>query len=114
MRAIATEIDVPPPEPDAPNMYRWAAPGAISAVFRAAELRDIAEWDVAVELVTQSAEEYWEMMSEHVSLAARALERVDDAARRRIRASAIANVRAYERDGAVRVPGRARCIVGTK
>jgi hypothetical protein len=54
------------------------------------------------------------MLSEHVSLAAAALRQVDDAARERARAKTIAAVRAFEQDGAVRVPGVARCIVGTK
>jgi hypothetical protein len=39
---------------------------------------------------------------------------VNDAARQRIRAAAIAAVRVYETDGMLRVPGLARCIVGTK
>ena len=67
-----------------------------------------------MELVTQSPEEYWEMMSEHVSLAVAALQQVDEPARERIRGTAIATVRAFEKDGKVRVPGLARCIVGTK
>jgi len=54
------------------------------------------------------------MISEHVSLAVAALQRVDEPARERIRANAIATVRAFEKDGQVRVPGVARCIVGTK
>ena len=53
-------------------------------------------------------------MSEHVSLAVAALQKVDEPARERIRASAIAKVSAFEKDGVVRVPGLARCIVGTK
>jgi hypothetical protein len=53
-------------------------------------------------------------MSEHVSLAVAALQQVDEPARERIRATAIANVSAFERDGEVRVPGAARCIVGTR
>src|SRR6478752_3208974 len=69
MKAIATEIELPHPEPDSPNMYRCAAPGYVSALYEAAGLRDIAEWDVEVELVTESPEQYWEMISEHVSLA---------------------------------------------
>jgi len=114
MQAIATEIALPPPDPDQPNMYRCAAPGYVSALYEAAGLRDVAEWDVDVELVTQSPAEYWAMISEHVSLAVAALQRLDEPARARIRETAIANVRAFERDGAVRVPGVARCIVGTK
>jgi SAM-dependent methyltransferase len=114
MRAIATEVVLPPPDPDGPNMFRCAAPGHVSAVYEAAGLRDVVEWDVDVKLVTSSPAEYWEMMSEHVSLAAAALQQVDEPARERIRATVIANVSAYDKDGNVRVPGVARCIVGTK
>lgn len=70
--------------------------------------------DVDVELVTQSPEEYWEMISEHVSLAVAALQHVDATARDRIRANAIEEVSAFGKDGKVRVPGMARCIMGTK
>src|SRR6202162_6128838 len=114
MQAIATETVVAPPDPDRPNMFRCAAPGYVSALYEAAGLRDVAEWDVDVELVTQSPAQYWEMISEHVSLAVAALSQVDGPARERIRAHATARVSAFEKDGKVRVPGAARCIVGTK
>jgi hypothetical protein len=54
------------------------------------------------------------MMSEHVSIAAAALRQVDEPARDRIRAAVLANVSPYDEGGSVRVPGVARCIVGTK
>ncbi len=114
MQAIATEAVVAPPDEDGPNMFRCAAPGYVSALYEGAGLRDIAEWDVEVELVTRSPEQYWEMISEHVSLAVAALQQVDEPARERIRAHAIAEVSAFEKHGKVRVPGVARCIVGTK
>jgi SAM-dependent methyltransferase len=114
MQAIATEAEVPPPDPDGPNMFRCAAPGFVSALYEGAGLGDVAEWDVDVELVTRSPAQYWEMISEHVSLAVAALQQVDEAARQRIRAEAIAKVSPFEQDGNVRVPGMARCIVGTK
>jgi len=114
MQAIATEAVVRPPDPDGPNMFRCAAPGYVGALYEAAGLRDVAERDVDVELVTQSPAEYWDMISEHVSLAVAALQQVDEPARQRIRATAIANVSSFEKDGKVRVPGVARCIVGTK
>jgi ubiquinone/menaquinone biosynthesis C-methylase UbiE len=114
MQAIATETAVPRPDPETPSMFRCAAPGYVSALYETAGLRDISEWDVDVELVTRSPEQYWEMISEHVSLAVAALQQVDAPARARIRAHAIANVRAFAQDGKVSVPGLARCIVGTK
>jgi SAM-dependent methyltransferase len=114
MQAIAAETVLVPPEPDGPNMYRCAAPGYLSAVYEAAGLRDVAEWDVDVELVTESPAQYWDMMSEHVSLAVAALRQVDDPTRERIANRVIATVRTYEEHGKLRIPGAARCIVGTK
>jgi hypothetical protein len=114
MQAIASEVELPPPDPNGPNMYRCAAPGAVSALYEAAGLHDVVEWDVDVAVVTESPTQYWEMISEHVSLAVAALQQVDEPARERIASTVISKVSAYEQDGKVRVPGVARCIVGTK
>jgi ubiquinone/menaquinone biosynthesis C-methylase UbiE len=114
MQEIAREVALAPPDPDGPNMYRCAAPGYVGALYEAAGLRDVVEWDVDVELVTRSAAEYWEMLSEHVSLAVAALSQVDEATRERIAKAVIARVSGYEEGGRVRIPGAARCIVGTK
>ena len=114
MEAIAAEAVLAPPGPDGPNMFRCAAPGYISALYETAGLREVAEWDVDVELVTRSPAQYWEMISEHVSLAVAALQRVDEPARGRIAKAVIARVSTYEEDGMVRIPGVARCIVGTR
>ena len=51
---------------------------------------------VDVELVTRSPAEYWEMISEHVSLAVAALQQVDEPARERIAKAVIAKVSTYE------------------
>jgi ABC-type iron transport system FetAB permease component len=95
-------------------MFRCAEPGYVGALYRAAGLTDITEWDVAVELVTRSPEQYWDLISEHVSLVATTLRQVDSAARERVRADVLTAVRPYEQEGMVRVPGAARCSVATK
>jgi SAM-dependent methyltransferase len=114
MQAIASELVMAAPNRDGPNMFRCAAPGYVSALYEGAGLRDVAEWDVDVELVTGSPEQYWEMISEHVSLAVAALQQVDEPARERIAKAVIAKVSTYEEDGKVRIPGVSRRIVGTK
>jgi len=114
MQAIATEAVLAPFDPDGPHMFRCADPGYVSALYEGAGLFDVAEWDVNVELVTRSPAQYWEMISEHVSLAVGALQQVGESARKRIRANALEQVRAFENNGEVRVPGLARCIVGTQ
>jgi SAM-dependent methyltransferase len=114
MEAIGTEVELPAADPNGPNMYRCAAPGSVAALFTDAGLHDVVESDVRVELVTASPDEYWDVMSEHVSLAINALAKADDDARARMRAYAIQKVKPFARGDQVRVPGAARCIVGTK
>jgi SAM-dependent methyltransferase len=114
MQAIAAEVMLAPTDPDGPSMFRCAAQGYVGALYEAAGLIDVAEWDVDVELVTSSPAEYWEMISEHVSLAVAALQQVDEPARERIARAVMSKVSAYEVDGKLRVPGLARCIVGTR
>jgi SAM-dependent methyltransferase len=114
MQAIATEAALAPPGPGRPGMFRCAAPGYVSALYEAAGLRDVAEWDVGVELVTRSPAQYWEMISEHVSLAAAALAQVGEPARERIAKAVIAKAGTYEEEGSIKIPGVARCIAGTK
>jgi SAM-dependent methyltransferase len=114
MQAVGAEVELPKPEPDAPSMFRCAAPGYVTALFEDAGLRDVRERDVPVALVTRSPEEFWEVMSEHVSLAAAALTQVDEPARERIASAVVGAARGYEQDGAVRLPGLARCVVGRK
>lgn len=114
MDAVGAETPLPVPDPDAPSMYRCAAPGFVRRLFEQSGLVDVDDWDVRVEIVTATADEYWRMISEHVSLVSAALERVDRAAKDRIRAGVLAGVAPFERDGAIRVPGLARCTIGTK
>ena len=114
MKAIAAETEIPAPDPDRPGMFRCAAAGCVSTLYADAGLSDIAEWNVDVELVTSTPSEYWEVATEHVSSAVMALEQVDDLTRDRIRASVLADVADYEIGGRVRLPGKARCIVGTR
>jgi SAM-dependent methyltransferase len=114
MQAIASEVPLPPVDPDKPNMYRCSSQGQISALYVGAGLGDVSEWDVPIEMVTESAEQYWEIISDHVSLVAAALAQIDEQARVRMSTQAIDKVRAFQKNGEVRVPGLARCIVGTK
>ena len=52
MQAIAAEAVLATSSPDGPGMFRCAAPGYVSALYEAAGLREVAEWNVGIELVT--------------------------------------------------------------
>jgi SAM-dependent methyltransferase len=116
LQAAAAEaaVALPTPSPDTPGMFRCAAPGLVGGLYTRAGFRDVTEWDVPVELVTESPEQYWSLIGEHASVVATALKNVDQDVRERVRARVISEVSAYAKDREVRVPGRARCIAGTK
>lgn len=112
--AIPPDARPPAPGPGEPGIFRCAAPGFVAALFQAAGLREVDEWDVPVELVTESPAEYWQVVSEHVAPVATSLGRLDEAGRARAAGVAIRAAAAYESGGRTRVPGLARCTVGTR
>jgi len=112
--AMAAEVAPPPSTEGAPGMFRCGGQGSVAALFEAEGLCEVAEWDVPVALVMDSAEEYWRLITEVTAPVAVALEQLDDPARERIARQAISGANHHRRGGALRIPGLSRCIVGTK
>ena len=97
-----------------PGCSGGPSPARSARCSRRPGLRDVAEWDVATLLQTDSPEQYWHLATELTGPVVALMSQVDEAARERIKATAIEAVKAYEVDGKVNLPGMARCIVGTK
>jgi ubiquinone/menaquinone biosynthesis C-methylase UbiE len=114
MAAISSEVALPTPAPDAPGLFRCAAPGAIASVLRDAGMRTVVESDVRTTLDPVSAEDYWAFITEVTAPVVAGLAQADDAARERIRTTTIEQVRSFEVDGKPSIPIHARCITGTK
>jgi SAM-dependent methyltransferase len=112
--AIASEIAQPAPDADAPGMFRLATPGAVAALYRAAGLRDVTETDVPVALTTDTPEQYWGLLTDLTAPVVAVLEQLDEPGRQRIAADVIARARRFQTSGSVRLPGLARCVVGTR
>jgi hypothetical protein len=89
-------------------------PGAMTSLFSSAGLRDVRDWDVPIHLVADSPEQYWLMLTELTAPVVAVLSQVDDAARQRIASKVIDAAKSFQSDGVVRLPGTARCVVGTK
>jgi SAM-dependent methyltransferase len=114
MAAIGAEVDLPAPVPDAPGLFRCAAPDAIANLFRGAGLRDVVETDVRGTLVTPSAEDYWSFMTEIAAPVVGGLGLADDDSRARITATILEQIRSFEVDGRQSIPFHARCISGSR
>jgi SAM-dependent methyltransferase len=112
--AIATEVESPAPDLDAPGMFRCAPPGAMTGLFASAGLHDVEEWEVAIELHVESPQQYWQLLTEVTAPVVVVLKTVDAAARERISGYVMAAAAEYTVDGHTRLPGTARCVIGTK
>jgi SAM-dependent methyltransferase len=114
MGAISAEVALTPPEPDAPGIFRCAAPGSIAAIFRDAGLHDVTESDVRGSLELESGADYWTFLTEVTAPVVAVLVGVDGATSDRIRAATIEKAEAFRRDGKLSLPFQARCIGGTR
>jgi SAM-dependent methyltransferase len=112
--AISSEVEMPAPDPEGPGMFRCSTPGFMTELFEGAGFSDVRERDVPIELVADSAEQYWSMVTELTGPVVAILSSVDDATRARINDKVLGAAREHEGDGKLRLGGMARCVVGTK
>jgi SAM-dependent methyltransferase len=101
MQNIKRQIDVPPPSPGAPGMFRCAQPGLMAELFTAAGLKDVAEAEVPCTLNCASAEGYWNVMTEVAAPFVAALSGADEATASRVKTDVIAAMNARHPDGAI-------------
>jgi ubiquinone/menaquinone biosynthesis C-methylase UbiE len=62
MEAIRKVVDLPPPDPTAPGIFRLAKPGDLSGMVERAGFSDVSESEFAAEWAYASADEYYESL----------------------------------------------------
>jgi len=85
MGTINKNMELPPPPPGAPGMFRCAKPGLMKEVFDKAGFRNINEKEVASKLNSGTTDQYWEMMTEIGAPIVAALSKADDTMRQKIK-----------------------------
>jgi len=114
MGTIARHVEMPAPPPGSPGLFRCAPAGYMRAVFAEAGLRDIAEEEVSCDMVIDTPDRYWEVMTDIAAPVVAGLAKADEGARERIRTEVLDLARQFLRDGVVRMPSTATVIVGTR
>ena len=64
MEAIKKVVDLPPPDPTAPGIFRLATPGDLAAMMQQTGLIDVAEQEFLAEWSYASADEYYTSLTE--------------------------------------------------
>ncbi|MES2238904.1 MAG: methyltransferase domain-containing protein [Bacteroidota bacterium] len=103
----------PPPE-GAPGMFRCAKTGLIANLFNEAGLKNISESEVLGALNCETAETYWDMMTEIAAPFVAALSKADDAMRAKIKKEVYEKINEKFPDSNVSIPSSALVIYGEK
>lgn len=85
MGTIMRLMEIPPPPPEVPGMFRCCKPGRMRDILEKAGFNDIEEKEVLSTLKTESVDEYWEMMTEIGASVVAALSQADEGMRSKIK-----------------------------
>lgn len=85
MGTIMRLMEIPPPPPEVPGMFRCCKPGRMRDILEKAGFNDIEEREVLSTLKTKSVDEYWEMMTEIGASVVAALSQADEGMRSKIK-----------------------------
>jgi len=89
MQNIKKHIEVPSPPDGAPGMFRCAAPGLISNLFKQAGLKNISEKDMEGHMDCENAEQYWDFMTEIAAPFVAALSKTDEETKQKVKLGVI-------------------------
>ena len=85
MGTIMRLMEIPPPPPEVPGMFRCCKPGRMRDILEKAGFNDIEEREVLSTLKTESVDEYWEMMTEIGASVVAALSQADESMQSKIK-----------------------------
>ncbi len=92
MGTISNLMQVPPPPPGAPGMFRCAKEGLMSDLFKQAGLKNIIVKEVEGKLPCGTAEVYWNLMTEVGAPIVAALNNADDEMKKKIKDEVIRKI----------------------
>jgi ubiquinone/menaquinone biosynthesis C-methylase UbiE len=114
MGTIQKNMNLPPPPPGAPGMFRCAADGFLSDLFVQAGLKNVFQSEITGHLNCGTAEAYWNMMTEVAAPIVVSLSGADEPTKERIRRQVFESVKSKYRDGNVQIEASALLIFGRK
>ncbi|NQW28939.1 MAG: class I SAM-dependent methyltransferase [Ignavibacteria bacterium] len=111
---INRNMQLQPPPPGAPGMFRCAANGFIQSIFESVGFKNVSEQEVVTKLNAGTADVYWNMMTEVAAPFVAALSNADDAMRDNIEKEVYEQIAQKYPDGNVNIDGSALLIYGEK
>lgn len=114
MGTINRNMELPPPPPGAPGMFRCAKDNFIADLFRQAGLVNVSEKEVRGKLNCQTVDRYWEMMLDVGAPIVAALSKAGDAVKEKIKSEVYRLVNEKYPEGEVAIDSSALVVSGEK
>lgn len=114
MTAIKQVIDLPPPDPSAPGIFRLARPGDLAGMLEQAGLRDVAEQEVLGDMFYASPEEYYTSLMEIAAPVQNLMASLSEAQQREVRRLIIQAAGQYRRGDRLAFPIAVRFVSARK
>jgi len=114
MGIINKNIEIIPPPPGAPGMFRCAKRGLMTDLFSQAGLKNISETEVTGKLNCKTVDVYWNMMNDVAAPVVAALSKVDNEMKQKIKEEVYAAVNQKYPENNVIIDSSALVIYGKK
>lgn len=111
---INRNLNITPPPPGAPGMFRCAERGLIAGLFRKAGMLEVAEMEIKSELRFNQSESYWTMMTDVAAPFVAALSKASETEYEKIHTEVIQLLKERYPEGVVNFEASSLLIFGEK
>ena len=114
MEAIKSVIELPPPDPTAPGIFRLAKPGELAGMLEQAGLVDVTDQEFAAEWSYTSAEEYYTSLMEIAAPVQNLMAKLSDAQKEDVKRLIAQAATQYQRGNRITFPLAVRMVSARK
>lgn len=114
IRIVSRNLNIEPPPPGAPGMFRCAPPGLMSNLLRQAGFKNVTEKKIVAKANYETPDKYWKQMMEVAAPVASAMSQADHATNERVKNEVFSELTLKYPDGNVNINSEAIVICGEK
>lgn len=114
MAAIKQVIDLPPPDPNAPGIFRLAKPGELAGLFQQAGLVDATDQEFLAEWSYASVDEYYTSLMEIAAPVQNLMAKLTDAQKQDVKQRITQAAAQFKRGNRIVFPMAVRMVAGRK
>jgi len=114
MAAIKQVVDLPPPDPTAPGIFRLAKPGELAGFFQQAGLVDVTDQEFLAEWTYASADEYYTSLMEIAAPVQNLMAKLTDAQKQDVKQRILQAAAQFARGNRIVFPMAVRMVAGRK